>query len=152
VFTNSIAGSLLGLSAILIAGCATEPESPRGFRLPDGDAAAGRVFFVELGCNTCHTVAGVELEAPRRTGPVMLALGGPTTRIKTYGELVSSIINPSHKLIRNIPADAITIDGESLMVIYNEILTVQQLIDLVAFLQAQYEVTIPQYSYYSYKY
>ncbi len=38
------------------------------------------------------------------------------------------------------------------MVVYNETMTVQQLIDLVAFLQQQYKVKLPQYTYYSYIY
>jgi len=152
VLNSWVNKTVLLICASLIIGCDTGPESARGFRLPDGDAATGQVLFVELGCNTCHSISGTEVEPPERTGPVMIPLGGPMARVKTYGELVSSIINPSHKLISNWEEDAVSRDGESLMTVYNETLTVQQLIDLVAFLQAQYAVIIPQYSYYSYKY
>jgi hypothetical protein len=73
-------------------------------------------------------------------------------RIKTYGDLVSSVINPSHKLTPYYADGKIVKDGESPMVVYNETMTVQQLIDLVAFLQQQYKVKLPQYTYYSYIY
>jgi len=140
------------LCILLLTACGSDPRSPWGFRLPDGDASKGQALFVELQCNACHTIAGLELAAPAYTGPVAVVLGGPVARVKTYGDLVSSVINPSHKLTRNYSAEDISQDGESLMRIYNETMTVQQLIDLVAFLQIQYKVSVPQYSYYSYKY
>ena len=137
---------------ILLAGCGTDPRSPWGFRLPDGDATKGQALFVTLECNACHTVAGLELAAPPQPGPVSVVLGGPVARVKTYGDLVSSVINPSHKLVHRYPEEEISRDGESLMRVYNETLTVQQLIDLVAFLQVQYKVAVPQYTYFAYKY
>jgi sulfur-oxidizing protein SoxX len=135
-----------------ISACDTGPKSARGFRLPDGDAETGKQLFVELQCNSCHTILGQELAAPALKGPVSVSLGGPVANIKTYGQLVSSVINPSHRIVRRYPKDEVSVDGESLMPTYNESMTVQQLIDLVAFLQAQYQVTIPQNSYYSYKF
>ena len=66
------------------------------------------------------------------------------TQVKTYGQLVTSIINPSHKLIKRYPIDEISGGGQSLMPIMNEFMTVRQLIDLVAFLQDQYEIFIPE--------
>ena len=79
------------------------------------------------------------------TGPVSVTLGGEVTKVKTYGELVTSIINPSHKLAERYPEEEVSIEGESLMPVINDVLTVQQLIDLVSFLQAQYEVTPPEH-------
>jgi hypothetical protein len=38
-------------------------------------------------------------------------------------------------------------DGESKMPVYNGVMTVQELIDIVAFLQPQYNVVVPKYSY-----
>ena len=134
-------------SILLLAACDMGPKSAAGFRLPDGDATVGEEVFVSLDCVSCHTVKGHELPAPLQPGPVSVALGGEVTKIKTYGELVSSIINPSHKITRNYPKDQVTKDGESLMLIYNEEMTVQQLIDLVAFLQSKYEVVLPDFQY-----
>ena len=73
--------------------------------------------------------------------PVMtLPLGGKTIRLQTYGELVTAIINPSHTISRKFPGAPVSDGGRSKMRIYNDVMTVGQLIDLVAFLQAQYEI------------
>lgn len=127
--------------------CDTGPKSAAGFRLPDGDAAAGEATFVALSCHDCHAVKGSALPASQAPGPVEVELGGTVSRVKTYGELVSSVINPSHRITRRYPADEVSQDGQSLMRAYNETMTVQQLIDLVAFLQAHYEVVVPRYVY-----
>jgi sulfur-oxidizing protein SoxX len=132
----------------LLAACDTGPKSSIGFRLPDGDAAAGQELFVELECTACHTISGMEFPPPAEAGPVLITLGGPVARVQTYGQLVSSVINPSHRMSRRFSDQPITQDGESVMRVYNETMTVQQLIDIVAFLQVQYKVAIPEYAYY----
>lgn len=126
----------LGLPA-----CMPSPESAVGFRLPDGDADSGRAAFVDLQCQGCHTIAGVELEFTG-TGAVRVELGGSVSRVRTYGELVTSIINPSHRLAPGYDRDYVTSGGESIMTMayINDVMTVQQLVDVVAFLQAQYDV------------
>jgi hypothetical protein len=133
----------IALLSCLAALAACSPESPFGFRLPDGDAAAGQQAFVDLRCNACHEVSGVPIEYLE--GVARISLGGKTTRIKTYGELVTSIINPSHKIAPPHRDAGAEHRGESLMTYayLNEIMTVQQLVDLVAFLQPTYEVVQP---------
>jgi sulfur-oxidizing protein SoxX len=138
--------------SIVVTACDTGPKSAAGFRLPDGNAEVGKQLFVQLECNSCHTIPDLELAAPVEEGPVSVKLGGRISRVKNYGQLVSSIINPSHKIVRRYPKEEVSADGESLMPIYNETMTVQELIDLVAFLQAQYQVMVPQRGYYSYQY
>jgi cytochrome c2 len=128
--------------------CTPSPESALGFRLPDGDAAAGRAAFVDLQCHACHEIDGIELPTPAQSGPLRIELGGEVSKVKTYGELVTSVINPSHKLAWDYPPEQVARGGESLMRVDNEVMTVQQLIDLVAFLQSHYEVVIPEYEYY----
>ena len=145
--------AILLCTAILPA-CAPGPESASGFRLPDGDADRGLQAFTDLKCQACHTVEGLDLQYSG-TGPATVTLGGTTTRVKTYGQLVTSIINPSHKLAPGYRPEEVTTDsGESLMTLahLNEVMTVQQLIDLVAFLQARYEVVPPQVYPYQYVY
>jgi hypothetical protein len=134
---------LIGLLSCMVALTACSPESPFGFRLPNGDAAAGQQAFVELRCNSCHEVSGVAIEY--REGLAHVALGGQTTRVKTYGELVTSIINPSHKIAPLHRDDGALPDGQSIMsaAYLNDVMTVRQLIDLVAFLQPTYEVVQP---------
>ncbi|MBT8087695.1 MAG: hypothetical protein KJO46_06640, partial [Gammaproteobacteria bacterium] len=72
--------------------------SARGFRLPDGDAQAGREAFLYMQCHQCHTLTGETLPAIPGENPPYVELGGQVTQVKTYGQLVTSIINPSHKL------------------------------------------------------
>ena len=66
--------------------------------------------------------------------------------MKTYGELVTAIVNPSHKLADGYAKDQVSEDGVSNMYVYNGFMTVQELTDLVMFLQPHYDVVPPQLS------
>jgi mono/diheme cytochrome c family protein len=140
--------SALVFSIALLAGCDTGPKSSMGFTLPDGDEAAGQAVFVAMNCSSCHSISGMPELREGLEPEMSIALGGDTTRIKTYGELVTSIINPSHKLARSYPADMVSDDGVSKMRNYNDAMTVSELIDLVAFVQGQYDLHIPYRSTY----
>lgn len=129
--------------ALSMAACDAGPKSSMGFRLPDGDIEKGKTAFVELKCHLCHTVAGVELPPLEVVPPVMVNLGGQVRNVKTYGDLVTSIINPSHRLAKGYKKELITADGKSRMTDYTEVMTVRQMINLVAFLQSQYEIVLP---------
>ena len=120
--------------------------SERGFRLPDGDADAGRETFIYMQCNQCHTVKGEDLPPIPGSEPYV-ELGGTVTHVRTYGELVTSIINPSHKLATGYAEEQVAEDGISNMYIYNDYMTVQELTDLVRFLQPHYNVEPPRYQY-----
>ncbi len=120
--------------------------SERGFRLPDGDAQAGRETFMYMHCNQCHSLEGEEL--PEVQGfEQYVELGGAVTHVKTYGELVTAIINPSHKLADGYPQDLVAEDRMSNMYVYNGFMTVQELTDIVMFLQPYYDVVAPQFQY-----
>lgn len=121
--------------------------SEKGFRLPDGDAQAGREAFLYMQCHQCHTLEGEELPEIPGLSPPYVELGGKVTRVVTYGELITSIINPSHKLARGYAEEVVSEDGVSNMYIYNQHMTVQELIDIVMFLQPYYEVLVPDYRY-----
>jgi hypothetical protein len=142
---------VLGLIPWLAAGCTRDSGS--SFRLPDGDAQRGRDAFVALRCHACHDVEG--LDAPfAGTGAARVSLGGEITRVRTYGDLVTSIINPSHRITRRYPAEQVAPDGRSLMELarLNDVMTVQQLIDVVAFLESAYRVVPPAVYPYTYYY
>jgi sulfur-oxidizing protein SoxX len=139
--------SVLLTLGLAIAGCSPSPKSAAGFRLPDGDAEAGLEAFLYMQCNQCHTIKGMELPAIPGADPPYVELGGNVTYVKTYGELVTSIINPSHRLATGYAADLVSVDGKSNMYDYNRHMTVQELIDLVAFLQSHYDVVPPQFDY-----
>ena len=136
---------LLG-SSVALSGCDTDARmSEQGFRLPDGNAQAGREAFVYMHCHQCHTVAGEELPEIPGQEPPYVELGGKVSNVKTYGQLVTAIINPSHRLAPRYAEEAVSEDGESKMYIYNEHMTIQELADLVFFLQPKYNVIVPQY-------
>ena len=137
--TITACATILGI-VLLAAGCNAGPKSSRGFTLPDGDAERGKVTFQQLQCHACHTVAGDQLAEWEGESELTVQLGGEVTRVKTYGELVTSIINPSHRLATGYPTQDVTVEGESKMKNYNDVMTVSQLVDLVAYLQAHYEV------------
>lgn len=139
--------------AVLLAACNLTTGSDEDFSLPQGDVDRGRDAFVSLQCTTCHQIKDLDLPPPRAEGPVRIVLGGGVTRLKSYNELVTSIINPSHKLARGFPVDTVSEGGESLMANYNDVMTVSQVIDLVAFLDSRYEkIERPGYRYPKYEY
>ena len=139
--------------ALAATACVPSPKSGAGFRLPDGDAALGQQVFLDMQCHACHTIPGVELPELDLEAPVSVSLGGPVSVVKTYGNLVTSIINPSHRLMGGVPPEGVAVDGDSIMPVMNDYMTVRQLIDLVAYLQAQYDVIPPEtYPYGPYAY
>ena len=123
-----------------IPGCEQERTSGVGLSLPQGDIENGRLAFIDLGCNKCHKVNGVEMPEYVGETSVTLNLGGEVLKVKTYGELVTSIINPSHRFALGYSDEEIKQNGESKMRLYNDEMTVAQLIDLVTFLQSHYQV------------
>ena len=134
---------------LLLALTGAACESPE-FVLPQGDVAVGQAVFTELSCNSCHSVTGFIEHSPLVDSAIHVELGGITSRIKTYSDLVTSIINPSHKLSRGRNSMTTTESGESRMPSYNEVMTVQQLVDLTAFLETTYEVWVPPFNVYQY--
>jgi hypothetical protein len=70
----------------------------------------------------------------------VVVLGGEVTRIETYGELVTSIVNPSHEISRRYPKEDVTVGDVSKMRNFNDVMTVAQLIDLTTYLQSKYQL------------
>lgn len=137
---------LMGM-LVAAAGCEADRMSEKGFSLPPGDAVAGREAFLYMHCHECHSIRDVELPAVPLADPPFVELGGKVSRVKTYGELLTAIINPSHKLAQGYPVEAVSNEGRSIMPNYNGFMTVQELIDIVMFLQPHYEVFVPPYEY-----
>ncbi|MEM8771343.1 MAG: cytochrome C [Pseudomonadota bacterium] len=137
---SQVSRLLLLVLAAAIAACDGGPESGCDFTLPEGDIDAGEAAFVRFQCNDCHAVDGRD-DLRENIDPVMtVALGGKTTRIQTYGQLVTSVINPSHKISQKYSAEPVAIVGVSRMRNYNDVMTVSEMSDIVAFLQEQYEL------------
>jgi mono/diheme cytochrome c family protein len=130
--------------------CESGPGSPKGFSLPEGDIAMGETTFLKYQCLACHTIEGIEYESINKVFEQPVRLGGNSSIVKTYAQLVTSIINPSHKLApRSINLESVaTEDGLSKMPVFNEVMTVTELINIVAFLQPKYKVKPMQYTQY----
>lgn len=105
--------------------------------LPMGDPEAGRLIFTLYRCHACHRVSGSEGMTP----PVS-AHPGPELGVfqanQNACQLVNSLISPSHIISEEAIADS---DGQlSPMGDFTEIMTVRQLIDLVAYVKSLDEV------------
>ena len=140
--------SLILVSLVALSGCDRDAMmSEKGFRLPEGDPQAGREAFLYMQCHQCHSIKGEQLPGIPGQEPPYVELGGDVTMVKTYGDLVTSIINPTHKLARGYAEEVVSEDGESKMYVYNHHMTVQELIDIVMFLQPHYDVVVPSFRY-----
>jgi len=146
--TLSIFCLVVGLS-----GCADDSRAPvKGFVLPTGDIDAGQQVFANVGCRYCHSVTDLELP-PFKAEPVLnIELGGEVRKVKDYGELLTSIVNPGHTISyehrSQLPKEADEL--ESPMPNFNVELSVQDLIDLTEFLHSRYQALQPQYRGYQY--
>ena len=127
-----------------ISGC-----DNKDFNLPRGDVEAGRATFVLLQCNECHYVEGVQYVGSERH-KIMVNLGGKTSKVKTYADLVTSVINPSHRLPIKVDNTILDADGKSRMRNYNDNMSVQELIDVVTFIESRYELIVPTNYHYDY--
>ena len=141
---TSVNKMLLAVAVACLSACDTGPTGSAGFTLPEGDVERGKAQYIALQCNACHENQAVpQLVSEIYAGssaPISVVLGGKAARIKTYGELVTSIINPSHRIAHRMSEGVSDDSGESLMIDYNSVMTVSQLINLVAFVQSSYEL------------
>lgn len=133
---------------LLVTGCGY--YSSFGFPVEAGNVVAGNQVFVDFQCHRCHTVAGVPLPAIAPALSPRLELGGPTSQIKAYSELVTSVINPDHRISEryrgSLPGSGAGAGSTPMPMTHIETMTVRQLIDLVAFLDSRY-VLIEDYRY-----
>lgn len=140
---------LFGLTCVFIlSACDQGVSSPEGFSLPEGNPKAGERVFLKHQCLACHSIPGLEDDNFEREHSPPISLSSNSAIVKTYAELVTSIINPSHRISRGALWANSDANKESVMPNYNDVLTVSELIDLVAFIQPHYEVTPWPYTVY----
>ena len=147
---NYLMGFVLLYGGLLISSC---NDQAHGFALPEGDIEKGKATFQRLTCNECHHISDIEWKGG--SDNLKILLGGETSTPKSYGDLVTSVINPSHKIARSYKEQTTALtteEGLSKMKNYNEVMTVQELVDLVTFLQSEYKVRTPPTDYYPYHY
>ncbi|MFT4585098.1 MAG: sulfur-oxidizing protein SoxX [Gammaproteobacteria bacterium] len=139
--------------AVVLSACSNDVEPVKGFVLPEGNVERGKQVFATIGCRSCHIVTNEEFP-PLESEPVLaIELGGKTYRVKGYGELLTSIVNPQHVVsptYRRTLDPAERKDAKSPMPEFNDVMNVTQLIDLTTFLHSRYELLSPQYRGYYY--
>jgi len=140
--------ALLAVSMTVVAACDTGPKGSAGFTLPEGDVEQGKVNYVAFGCNGCHSTSDIAQLQDADDSGISIALGGESARVRTYGELVTSIINPSHRVANRESRERTDEQGQSRMVVFNDVMTVTELVDLVAYVQSIYQISPYQYSAY----
>jgi len=118
--------------------CSTARDPSKGFRLAgNGDPSRGRLAFVELECNSCHDVEGSKLP---RAAIRPVTLGGSVSHQPSDGYVVTAIINPTYHAVR-YPVDKDSKTPHPQMPEFASRMTVQQLTDIVAFLQSRYALS-----------
>jgi hypothetical protein len=85
----------------------------------------------------------VDLPEPTVDPPVPVILGGEIPHVRTDGDLITSIINPSHKIASGYKDEGVRRGDHSRMADYSDVMTVRQMIDIIAFLHSRYEVVRP---------
>ena len=136
-------GIALVAFGLLAAGCDSNLKSGHRLHLPQGNAENGKAAFIVLKCVECHSVVGVDLPKPTAAPEKVVVLGGDVARLRTIGDLLTSIIHPAYALSEKMPRPAAPGTAKSPMPVVNDIMTVEQLIDLVAFLQPRYSKLPP---------
>ncbi len=100
------------------------------FALPQGDPRRGREVFMKFECYSCHQVLGEKFPQPGGD-----AIGPELSQMASMHPLeyfVESIMNPSAVIDDRYRAA----DGRSKMPSFNDIMAVEELIDLAAFLKS----------------
>jgi len=140
------------MAGLLLVACSKEQKSQtpthemsRGhgtpqnwkFTMPAGDPERGRKVFVELECYKCHEVKGETFpqvaDKDKGVGPELSQMAG----MHPAEYFVESIINPNAVLDPGYKDKGyLGKDGKSKMPDYNDILTVKQIADLVAYLRS----------------
>jgi mono/diheme cytochrome c family protein len=113
------------------------------FLLPPGDPVAGRRVFVAMECFACHTVADEEFPSQTRIAP------GPGPDLTGMGAhhpteyFAESIMHPNRVIV--LGPGYTGWDSLSKMPSYADVMTVKQLIDVVAYLKSLTEEPSPDH-------
>jgi mono/diheme cytochrome c family protein len=123
----------LGSSAtVQAAGAPAVPKVPQGwkFTFPDGNPKTGQAVFMNMQCYSCHRITASGVKLPRDAGGIGPDLTGFSALPKEY--LAESIIK-AHTVVA-APGYVVK-EGKAAMGNYNHFMTIQEMIDIVAFLK-----------------
>jgi Cu/Ag efflux protein CusF len=141
---------VVGCTAMLLAaasridlarGAEAEMHHPKGwiFTMPKGDPGKGRAVYDKFSCYSCHEIRGEKfppLDKSQAVGPELSQMG-PLHPLEYFTE---SIVNPSAVAAKKNRGP----DGKSKMPSFNEDMTVQELIDLSAYLSSLRPKGVPK--------
>jgi Cu/Ag efflux protein CusF len=136
----SASGADAGASKSIRVPLPAEHHHPQNWRftLPKGDAVKGRAIFAKYECSYCHEVRGEDFDfAGVDYGPELSQMG-PLHPLEYFAE---SIMNPNAVAALEYRGA----DGKSTMPSYNEKMTVQELIDVSAYLASLKPPTIAKF-------
>jgi hypothetical protein len=110
----------------------TKTSVPKGwkFSFPDGDPKAGKMVFMNMQCYSCHSINIPGEKLPPGAGGIGPDLTGYSALPKEY--MAESIIK-AHKVVA-APGYVVK-EGKASMGNYNHFMTIQEMIDIVAFLK-----------------
>jgi Cu/Ag efflux protein CusF len=121
----------IGIAAEKMKQTEVEMHHPKGwtFTMPKGDPVKGRAVYDKFSCYSCHEVRGEKfppLDKGQAVGPELSQMG-PMHPLEYFTE---STINPSAVGMKRYRGP----DGKSKMPDFNSDMTVQELIDVSAYL------------------
>ena len=106
---------------------ATDTHHPQGWRftMPKGDPAKGRTVFEKFECYYCHEIRGEQFPSSTENAPELSQMG-PMHPVEFFAE---SIMDPNAV----VPKAYRDSEGKSPMTNFSEKMTVQELIDVSAY-------------------
>jgi len=112
-------------------------EPAEYFFIPKGNPDKGKEAFTALQCTSCHQTA----DHASLQGPVAAKIGPTLGLIQAEypaGWIANSIVSPSHTIALDSEGES---EGGALsrMPDFTDVMTVRQLIDIIAYIQAQGE-------------
>ena len=136
------------VALLALTACSGEGRPVKGFVMPAGDVAQGEQVFVDFNCHACHTIPGLEFPELENKLPFDVVIGGEVFRVKDHGELLTAVVNPDQSICMSFRV-MMEQSGREVqltpMPYVGEEMTVAELVDLVAFLNAQYVKLQPNY-------
>jgi len=104
------------------------------FEIPKGDVSDGREAFIKMECFSCHNIDGEKFpkgdKDPAKVGPDLTGMGA------MHGDgayFFESIVNPNRVILKG---PGYIKNGLSIMPNYSTSITLQEAVDLVAYLQS----------------
>ena len=131
-----------------LTACSGDDKPVKGFVMPAGDVAQGEQVFMDFKCYACHTIPGKEFPETDGKLPFSVPIGGEVLNVRNHGELLTAVVNPEQQICMSYRAQMERAGREvhlTPMPYSGEEMTVAELIDLIAFLNAQYTRLQPQY-------